>query len=79
MSQTGPPTYIVKHNENVSEFDAPLFIFGCRAFRTNMPRQGDGLEEIPDFVKDLMHLKEFGFACDMNVRRFLSGRLEELK
>jgi len=28
----------------------------------------NGLEEIPDFVKDLRHLKEFGFAWNMNVR-----------
>jgi Leucine-rich repeat (LRR) protein len=28
----------------------------------------NGLDEIPDFVKDLMHLKEFRFAWNMNVR-----------
>jgi len=28
----------------------------------------NGLEEIPDFVKELRHLKEFGFAWNMNVR-----------
>jgi Leucine-rich repeat (LRR) protein len=32
----------------------------------------NGLEEIPDFVKDLKHLKEFGFAWNMNVRAFPS-------
>jgi Leucine-rich repeat (LRR) protein len=35
----------------------------------------NGLEEIPDFVKDLRHLKELGFGWNMNVRalpRFLA-------
>lgn len=30
----------------------------------------NGLEEIPNFVKDLRHLKEFGFAWNMKVRAF---------
>jgi len=36
----------------------------------------NGLEEIPDFVKDLIHLKELGFAWNMrvkNVPQFLTG------
>ena len=41
----------------------------------------NGLKEIPDFVKDLIHLKELGFGWNMKVRnlpRFL-GTLPELQ